>query len=130
MLLERILAAFLITNDSGFALTNGFNAPLGTFSARIAACHAMGLISEQEFKENNLIRKVRNEFAHKVKMSFKDERVCGLCTSLSLSAKSYDDVTVDARGQFTTAAVALILNLTNRPHYVAQQALTYQNWRI
>src|ERR1700730_6663198 len=64
-LLERVLAAFLIPNNSGINLTNGFNAPLGTFSARIAACHAMGLISEREFKEYELIRKVRNEFAHK-----------------------------------------------------------------
>ncbi len=129
-LLERILAAFLIPNDSGFALTNGFNAPLGTVSSRAAACHAMGLISEQEFKECELIRKVRNEFAHKVKMSFKDDRVRGLCSSLTLSAKSYPGVDVDARGQFTSAAVALILNLTNRPHYVGQQALKYQNWQI
>ena len=54
-LLERTLAAFLIPNDSGAALTTGFNAPLGTFSARIAACHAMGLISEDETKECNLL---------------------------------------------------------------------------
>ena len=50
-LLERVLVAFLIQNDSNSNLTKGFNAPLGTFSARIAACHAMGLISEQEFRK-------------------------------------------------------------------------------
>jgi hypothetical protein len=129
-LLERVLAAFLIPNDSGFNLTNGFNAPLGTLSARIAACHAMGLISEAEYKECELIRKVRNEFAHKAKMSFKDDKVRGLCSALMMSAKSYDDVKVDARNQFTTAAVSLILNLTNRPHYVGQQALKHRNWKI
>lgn len=47
-LLERTLFAFLIPNASGAALTTGFSAPLGTFSARIAACHAMGLISEDD----------------------------------------------------------------------------------
>jgi mannitol operon repressor len=128
-LLERVLGAFLIPNDSGFNLTKGFNAPLGTLAARIAACHAMGLISEDEYKECELIRKVRNEFAHKVKMSFDDHRVKGLCSSLKMSAKPYGDVTVSIRGRFTTAAVALILNLTNRPHYVAQQPLKFQNWK-
>jgi len=129
-ILERILAAFLIPNDSGFDLTSGFNAPLGTLSARVAACHAMGLISEAEFRECQLIRKIRNEFAHKVKMSFEVDRVKSLCASLSMSAKPYGDVTVGARGQFTTAAVSLILNLTNRPHYVAQRSLKYGNWQI
>ncbi len=88
----------------------------------------MGLISEQEFKECELIRKVRNEFAHKVKMSFDDEKVKGLCSSLKYGAKPKKHVTVSTRGKFTTAAVALILNLTNRPHYVSKKALVYQDW--
>jgi len=129
-LLGAIINAFLVLNDSRRKLTDGFNAPLGTLSARIAACHAMGLISDGEARECELVRKVRNEFAHKVKMSFDDEKVRGLCSLMTMSAKSYPGVNVDARGQFTTAAVALILDLTNRPHYVSQQALKYQNWKI
>ena len=129
-LLGRIISAFLIPNDSGFALTNGFNAPLGTLAAKIAACHAMGLISEAEYKECTLVRKIRNEFAHEVHVSFKDDRVRSLCASLTMSAKPYPGVTVDTRGQFTSAAVCLIVNLTNRPHYVAQKELKYGNWKI
>jgi hypothetical protein len=128
-LLEGVIAAFLISNRSSDELRKGFNAPLGTLSARVAACHAMGLISEQEFQECELVRKIRNEFAHKLKMSFKDDRVRGLCSSLTMSAKSYPGVNVDTRGQFTTAAVALILNLTNRAHYVSQRALKYHPWK-
>jgi mannitol operon repressor len=128
-LLRDIINAFLLSNDSRRKLTDGFNAPLGTLSARIAACHALGLISDQEARECKLIRKVRNEFAHKLKMSFDDEKVRGLCSTLGMSAKPYPGVDVDKRGQFTTAAVALILNLTNRAHYVGQQALKYQNWK-
>jgi mannitol operon repressor len=127
-LLGRTISAFLITNDSGVALTDGFNAPLGTLAAKIAACHAMGLISEVEYKECDLVRKIRNEFAHKVHMSFKDDRVRSLCASLTMNAKSYPGVTVDTREKFTTAAVSLVLNLTNRPHYVAKNELKYGNW--
>lgn len=129
-LLQRTIAAFLLKGDSGEKLLEGFNAPLGSFSARITAAHALGLISDIERGECDLIRKIRNEFAHKVKMTFEDERVKGLCSSFVLSAKPYADVTVSSRGAFSTAAVALILNLTNRPHYVSQKPLKFRDWKI
>src|SRR5260370_36908559 len=40
-LLQRTLAAFLLNTETAFNLLVGFNAPLGTLSARIAAAHAM-----------------------------------------------------------------------------------------
>jgi hypothetical protein len=125
-LLRRVISNFLIPNDSGFSLVEGFNAPFGTLSARIAACHAMGLISETEFREAEIVRKVRNEFAHKVKMSFKDDRVRSLCANMKFSVPGE----ASPRGQFTSAAIVLVMNLTNRPHYVAQRALTYGEWKI
>lgn len=125
-LLGRVISNFLISNDSGHALMDGFNAPFGTLSARIAACHAMGLISDIEFRECEIVRKVRNEFAHKVKMSFENDRVKSLCALMKGSVPGEKK----ARGQFTSAAVILILNLTNRPHYVAQRSLKYGEWEI
>jgi mannitol operon repressor len=84
-LLGRVIFNFLIPNDSGHALVDGFNAPFGTLSARIAACHAMGLISEVEYRECEIVRKVRNEFAHKVKMSFDNDRIKSLCANMKFS---------------------------------------------
>jgi len=127
-ILQRVLAAFLIDNEGRKGLMRGMNAPLGTLAAKTAAAYAMGLITEREHADCGLIRKIRNEFAHKVRMSFKDGEIIKLCAKLNLSAKPYGDVTVDARGQFTTAAVGLILNLTNRPHYVGERKLTAQAW--
>ena len=77
-ILQGVITAFLIPNVSSEALTDGFNAPLTTLSSRIKACHALGLISQQEYKECDIIRRVRNEFAHKVHMSFNDDRVKSL----------------------------------------------------
>jgi hypothetical protein len=128
-LLKKTLEAFLLESNSASALLNGFNAPLGGFAARVVAAHAMGLISEVEHQECELVRKVRNEFAHKVKMSFNDARIIGLCASLSMSAKPYGNVSVSTRGKFTTAAVSLILNLTNRPHYVSLNRLKPRDWK-
>jgi hypothetical protein len=39
--LKGILLAYLRDTKSASDLLDGFNAPLGTFSARAAACHAM-----------------------------------------------------------------------------------------
>jgi mannitol operon repressor len=121
-LLQEILKAFLIDNKSAEKILVEFNAPLSSFSSRIAAVGALGLLSDVECRECELIRSVRNKFAHKVKMSFDDKSIVGLCSGMTYRAKPYEGAPVSTRGAFTTAAVALILNLTNRPHYVRAQA--------
>ncbi|MGU0812084.1 transcriptional regulator [Pseudomonas aeruginosa] len=60
--LGRIIESFLIPNKGSKAMLDGFNAPVGTLSARISASFALGLLSDVEYKECELIRKVRNEF--------------------------------------------------------------------
>lgn len=127
--LNKVVTAFLIESDASKALLNGFNAPLGTLAARTAAAHAMGLISDTEKDECNLIRRIRNEFAHRVRMTFDNASVKAMCAKLMMSVKPYGTVTVSTRGQFTTAAVALILNLANRPHYVSEHRLKYREWK-
>ncbi|SYZ53810.1 hypothetical protein CPBF367_18870 [Xanthomonas arboricola pv. juglandis] len=91
-LLSRVIESFLIQNKGSKALLDGFNAPLGAFSARIAAAFALGLISEAEHRECDLIRKVRNAFAHEIKVSFNAEKVVSLCAHLQFAAKSYGNV--------------------------------------
>lgn len=119
-LLKRILLAFFLEGETSKSLVEGFNAPLGTFSTRIAAAAALALISETECREANYLRKIRNLFAHNVHVSFRDKHVVDMCRNLGMAAKDYGNVVVDFRGQFSTSAVALILNLTNRPHYVSK----------
>jgi mannitol operon repressor len=125
-LLRNVIEAFLIRNRSGKSLTDGFNAPLGTLSSRIAACHAMGLISDGEFQECELMRKIRNEFAHKMKTSFGAEPVRSMCGAMHYSVPGEKS----PRGQFTSSAVVMLMRLTNRAHYVGQKTLAYQNWPI
>lgn len=63
-LLGRMLHAYLRDGKSKTDLIEGFNAPLGTFSARIKAAHAVGLISDEQQNDLEITRKIRNEFAH------------------------------------------------------------------
>ncbi len=125
-LLHKVIEAFLIKNKSGKSLTDGFNAPLGTLSSRVAACHALGLISEEEFQECALIRKIRNEFAHKMKMSFDFDPVRSMCGSMHYRVPDERA----PRGQFTSSAVVMVMRLTNRAHYVGQKALKHEEWPI
>lgn len=62
--LGRLLLAYLRTCKATKELVEGFNAPLGTFGSRIKAAYAFGLIAEQQYKDMEILRKVRNHFAH------------------------------------------------------------------
>ena len=127
--LREIIAAFLREIDaSKRIMADGFNAPLGTFAARIAASAALALITDHEYKDLQAIRKIRNRFAHNHRKTFLDQDIVDLCQNLKFSAPDYAGIDVNPRGQFTTAAVALILRFVNRPHYVSKKRLKLVNW--
>ena len=88
----------------------------------------MALISTREYSELGILRKIRTRFAHDVHVSFEDQQIAAWCANLTFKAGDYDDVVVSPQGQFTTAATSLILNLTNRPHYVSKKRLAAQDW--
>nr|WP_249811392.1 MltR family transcriptional regulator [Bradyrhizobium sp. 197] len=62
--LGQLLLTYLIGGKHAEDLVEGFNAPLGTLSARIKGAYAVGLLSDQQFEDLERIRKIRNEFAH------------------------------------------------------------------
>ncbi len=127
-LLEKSIRAFLMDHEETRRLLEGFNAPLGTLSARALATFSLGVVSEKEYRECERLRKIRNIFAHNIHASFSDQNVKDLCSNLEFSAKDYGDVRVGSRGQYATAATGLILNLTNRPHYAKERRLIYKEW--
>ena len=127
--LKEIIAAFLCEIDaSEKILDGGFYSPLGTFAARTAAAAALALISENEYRDLETIRKIRNNFAHNYRKTFLDQDIVDLCRNLKFSAPDSADVVVDTRSQFTTASVALIVRFVNRPHYVSKKRLIFEKW--
>lgn len=62
--LGELLAKFMLPSQATNQLLEGFNAPLGTFSSRIKAAYAIGLVNEAQFQDLERLRKIRNEFAH------------------------------------------------------------------
>ncbi|MCS3479369.1 DNA-binding MltR family transcriptional regulator [Bradyrhizobium elkanii] len=125
-LLKDTLAAFLIDNASAKELQAGFNAPLGTFSATIAACHALGLINDHEAGQITILRKVRNEFAHQVQVTFDNGRVKDLCNNLLVPDRDKD---AKPRQKFMTASMLILIAMLNRPLQVEQKRLTFGDWK-
>lgn len=127
--LRAVIVAFLVPGSEKNVLLEGFNAPLGSFSARIKAAHCLGLISDIERDDLDTLRKIRNEFAHNHLINFRNQKIMDLCKNIHHAAKPYGDVKVDAFGMFSSGAIGLALNLVNRPHYLGQKHLQQINWR-
>lgn len=66
--LEKLLRKYLINDIKAVnaLISEGSQPPLSTFSAKIITAYCLGLISKNDFDDFQIIRKIRNEFAHKL----------------------------------------------------------------
>jgi DNA-binding MltR family transcriptional regulator len=62
--LGRLLMAYFRDCKATKELVEGFSAPLGTFGSRTKAAYAFGLVTEEQYRDMEILRKVRNQFAH------------------------------------------------------------------
>lgn len=89
--LGNLLRTFLLPHDASQQLLTGFNAPLGTFSARIKATYALGLITKDQFTDLEHLRKIRNSFSHTWRpISLDDPSVAGHIRALNFSTLDDD----------------------------------------
>ncbi|MEX2615075.1 MAG: MltR family transcriptional regulator [Alphaproteobacteria bacterium] len=66
-----------------------FNGPLGTFSSRIHTASAFDFISEKTYLRLNIIRKIRNDFAHRpFDLSFNKEEIKQRINEIDVNHKS------------------------------------------
>ncbi|EKD28375.1 MAG: putative mannitol operon repressor [uncultured bacterium] len=128
-LLATLQSFFCIGKAANHLLIDN-NAPLGSFSSRIEACFALGLIDEFEYKEISLIRKIRNEFAHSLHgFSFKNEKVIGWCSNLQSDLPLGSDYPInDPKYRFINSTICLVLRLYYRNEYVAKEKRNQKTW--
>lgn len=89
--LGKMLLTFMLDNKASKELTEGFNAPLGTFSSRIKACFSLGLITEEQYKDLELLRKIRNKFSHSWEnISIEDKDISQLIQNISFSRVDFE----------------------------------------
>lgn len=72
------------------------DAPLGTFSAKIAMAHAVGLITDEMRGQMDQLRAIRNAFAHAVKpIDFDNPTIDAACRKLDARRMLRPDVKVE-----------------------------------
>jgi hypothetical protein len=105
----------------------GRNGPLNTFSGRIAAANRLGLIGDQFAKSLDIIRDIRNEFAHQAGPRTLDlnsyrDRISNLYTDLipsptfwklAIAQFGSDTPGNRLRAFLSTAVVALMADIEN-----------------
>jgi mannitol operon repressor len=127
--LESLLRSHLLQSKATEELLEGGNAPLGTFSSRIRMSYALGLITELEFKECEIIRRVRNDFAHGVHgLTFQDQKLSALCNNLKANTPDGKRFDGNPRQLFINSVVLLSLALWYRPDYAAQHKVVTRDW--
>jgi len=113
--LRQLLEANLVQDKKVLVRILDQRGPLATFSSRIDMAYAMGLIGKRTLLDLNLLRKIRNEFAHTAEpLSFDSPKVSAWCSQLHLRIGS--DV-VNARQMFTRTMATLFSAITQ--HQVA-----------
>lgn len=90
--LEELLRDKLIGNKKHLKELFSFNGPVGTFSAKIKLGYSIGLINKDTMDDINILRKIRNEFAHSNQaIDFETENIKSLCNNLKLNVKDEEE---------------------------------------
>lgn len=116
--LLALLRASFVDHEPTIREFTGTNGPLASFSARIDACFLLGLLSEAERRELHLVRKIRNDFAHKAEpIDFEHSPIADRCRQLQYSVRETDS---SARSHFI-GAVCAVLGLIHGAEIAAHQ---------
>ncbi|MEA1015140.1 hypothetical protein [Sphingosinicella sp. LY1275] len=128
--LKETLRAFFVEGKVASKLLDQGNGTLGSMSTRIDLCNVLGLLDDYERREIDLLRKIRNEFAHSIHgLTFKSGRVAGLCSSLTSELPADGDYPLtDPRFRYTNATVCIILRVYHRPDWVALERRKVKSW--
>lgn len=124
-MLGQILKSYLLDNQQTKDLFNAPNAPLSSFSAKALLCSSLSFISVEEFRDVNIIRRVRNDFAHNIECSFASPKIASLSSSLKYGMSALDALpeghkskVIDPKGRFGMVAASLVTGLYDRAPYV------------
>ncbi len=127
MLRDILLAYFLpIPEKLEDELFEGYG-PFSGFYARIETAYVLGLISENERKNLNLIRKIRRDFAHEPgeAIRFEQQDIKNRCRELELPQTFLDKIEVDwnnPRIKFLGTYVFTVFGLIFRKRIAEHQA--------
>jgi mannitol operon repressor len=128
-LLGKTLEQYLTDHkDVKQLLHGGVSAPLGSLSSRILMAFGLRLIDEREYKNLQIIRKIRNHFAHSLHASFDDQNVVDWCKQLDATGilpRALE--TIEQR--FRSVATLQMVLLRNAPGAAAGKKMAEAGWQ-
>lgn len=84
VLAEKVFRKVLVGNKKHLSQMLTFNGPLGSFSSKISMLFSLGMVSFNDYKDLQLIRKIRNNFGHSpLIINFDSEEVKQRCDQLN-----------------------------------------------
>ena len=121
-LLKAILAASFVDDSRMAGDLLERDGAAATFSARIGLAYAVGLINADEADDLNRLRKIRNDFAHRLHgLSFETQRIRDLANVFKCVARTFREhpeleaeYPVEARKRFDLAVGVLCHSLNKR----------------
>ncbi|AGA76666.1 hypothetical protein [Echinicola vietnamensis] len=130
MILEHILYAFFPEDEKEVEEMMLFNQPLGNFSGKIKMCYCLGLIDKVIKDDLNLVRKIRNEFAHNLYASFENDKLKSWCLALKwhrVLISSTPPLEANARDYFRVGVNSLIMHLNGCVSIARAEKRTIKN---
>jgi DNA-binding MltR family transcriptional regulator len=130
--LSDLLYVFLVSNKKIEEDLFDGNAPLATFSSRIKLAYYLGAISPSVRRDLDLIRLIRNEFAHHPQpMSFATQAVSNRCRELTYS---YHEKGAAPRDRFTSTVFGVLAKIhtatfTREPLAEAKESLPSEQFK-
>jgi DNA-binding MltR family transcriptional regulator len=121
--LHQLIANFLVDDEKEVdELLGGdtcFGSALGSFDSRIRAAYCLGLISRDEYYDLKIIKKIRNQFAHRLHgVSFEDQSIGVQCNSLKGFFEEWLPLQADhisvPRFKYQFVALWHLMNLADR----------------
>jgi DNA-binding MltR family transcriptional regulator len=129
--LRRLLTSFLVKDDETVKrLFEGYG-PLSSLSSRIDLAYCLGLLSKPATRDLNLVRKIRNSYAHlSKKIDFDTIQIKNQCNELAYAGPILNED--DNRAKFISAVLGLAAhilvgiqkasNLEPREHVIIKNA--------
>lgn len=103
--LKELLKRFMVEDRASVRMLE-FEGAFGSFSSRINGAYCLGLIPKNVQRDLHILRKVRNEFAHKFEqIGFDDEPIKSRCGELVLDVREGKG---SPRQSFTRAMMVIV----------------------
>ncbi|HEV8605950.1 MAG TPA: MltR family transcriptional regulator [Tepidisphaeraceae bacterium] len=127
--LDLLLRASFVDDAEAVNRLIGPGRPLESFGSRAHICYCMGLLGQDVYNDINLIREIRNDFAHRQPTNFEQADIRLKCTRLRCVAPMlHENESCTTRECFIASVVVianhLIVQASEQAHYIPAKSFS------